>query len=68
VNRTSRTDDGNNGISGIYKAYNREHLSFGIIDYDNRPGAALLNGLRVGNSIPASRFGLHEALELRDLN
>lgn len=60
-------DEATYGIVRLGEIYNYEHIPLGVLTYEKKVDRALLNHWWTGRSIPLSRSGIREALEIMDI-
>ena len=60
-------DEATYGISRIGEIYQFAHIPLGVLTYQKKVDRAVLNHWWMGRSIPLSRSGLREALEVMDI-
>lgn len=60
-------DEATYGIVRLGEIYNYEHIPLGVLNYEKKVDRALLNHWWTGRSIPLSRSGIREALEIMDI-
>ncbi len=60
-------DEATYGISRIGEIYQFSHIPLGVLTYQKKVDRAVLNHWWMGRSIPLSRSGLREALEVMDI-